>query len=351
MQYPETSEGEAQAQGVSYTIHVNEALCTGCGLCEAFCPVEVFAWEGLSNVQDGSPLDASAPRRRPHVARAQDCWGCETCAGQCPENAISIEASAAALAAQAVRPTSPPLDPGTQGLYAQWAHCLKEVLGLRWEPVAISLVKAGDPLPDVPLPKERLRFCQSLMAARRGRTLLMPANRHACPDGTSILGLTPMPKKLASGELYILFHKLDSLEAAKRMVHERPCLEPRSIDATVVAPLGKAPCAADVVAVIAQPEQIMWLCMATSYYTGHRHDFHASGYNAQCVETTLLPYLNGEINISFGCYGCRASSDVCDDLMMMGIPVAKMSEIVAGLTELGRKAIPQSRAKIYLPPF
>lgn len=320
---------------VAYSIHINQDLCTGCGLCEAFCPVNVF------EMNEGSP----------NPIRPLDCWGCETCAGQCPTHAIRIEASAAVRAAQNNRETAPPLDKETQELYASWSRALMEALSLRWRPVAISLIAAGEPLPDVPLPEERLRFCQSLMAARRGRSLMMPANRHACPDGTSILGLTPMPEKLASGELYILFNKLDSVEAAKRMVHERPCLPARSVDATVVTPLDDARCKADVIAIIAQPEQIMWLSMATSFYTGHRHDFHASGYNAQCVETTLLPYTSGEINISFGCYGCRASSDVGDDLMMMGIPVTLMPDIVKGLAELSKKAIPQSRAKIYLPPF
>jgi uncharacterized protein (DUF169 family) len=189
------------------------------------------------------------------------------------------------------------------------------------------------------------------MAARRGRSFMMPANRHACPDGTSILGLTAMPAKLASGELYILFHKLDSIEAAQHMVHERPCLEPRTIDATVVTPLAQVATTPQVIAVIAQPEQVMWLLMSSSYYSGHRHDLHASGYNAQCVETTLLPYTTGELNVSFGCYGCRASSDVGDDLMFVGIPVQLMDTVISGLQELGKKAIKQSRNKIYLPPM
>lgn len=325
----------SQHNDIAYAINFNESLCIGCGLCEAFCPVNVIEMiEG-----------------QPKATHPEECWGCETCAGQCPEHCIRIEASAAAVAARDEREVAPPLDKETKEMYASWAKTMEEVLGLRWTPVIISLIKAGEPFPDVPMPEERLRFCQSLMAARRGRSLLMPANRHACPDGTSILGLTPMPEKLASGELYILFNKLDSVEAAQRMVLERPCLEPRSVDATLVAPLNNAPCEADVIAVVAQPEQIMWLSMATSYYTGHRHDFHASGYNAQCVETTLLPYTNNEINISFGCYGCRASSDVGDDLMMMGIPVSLMPDVVKGLKELGKKAIPQSRAKVYLPPF
>jgi uncharacterized protein (DUF169 family) len=249
------------------------------------------------------------------------------------------------------RQPAEPLPEDKRALYREWAHTLKDVLGLRWAPVAISLIPAGDPLPDVPVPSERLRYCQSLMAARRGRSIMMPANRHACPDGTAILGLTDLPRKLASGELYKLFRKLDSVEAARTMVAERPHLPPRSIDATVVTPLASAVTEPQVIAVFAEPEQVMWLCMSASYYTGHRFDFHASGYNAQCVETTLIPYTTGEPNISFGCYGCRASSDIGDNIMFMGIPAALMPTVVKGLRELGAKAIPQSRNKIYLPPL
>ena len=326
---------------VRYTIEIDQKRCTGCGLCEAFCPVDVFEMR----VDEG---DVFAPI----VIDAKACWGCETCAGQCSEHAIKVTAiNESDTDFFQNREIAPALPEEKRTLYSSWASTLKSILGLRWEPVAISLVPAGAPLPDVPIPTERLRYCQSLMAARRGVSLMMPANRHACPDGTSILGLTEMPAKLASGELYILFHKLDSIEAAKRMVHERPCLKPRSIDATVVTPLAQAVCEPEVIAIALQPEQAMWLLMSSSYYTGHRHELHASGYNAQCVETTLLPRETGKINVSFGCYGCRASSDIGDDLMFVGIPAVLMPDIISGLEELGKKAIPQSRAKIYLPPM
>jgi uncharacterized protein (DUF169 family)/NAD-dependent dihydropyrimidine dehydrogenase PreA subunit len=319
---------------VRYDVSIDLDRCTACGLCEAFCPVDVFA------LDDGLP-QATAPEL---------CWGCETCAGQCPTDAIRVSCQGG-VDLFAGRPKAALLPAEKAALYRDWSRILKETLGLRWNPVAISLIPAGEPLPDVPIPKERLRYCQSLMAARRGRSLMMPANRHACPDGTSILGLTAMPAKLASGELYILFHKLNDIAAAQRMVRERPCLEPRTIDATVVTPLESAATEPQVIAIAALPEQAMWLLMSSSYYSGHRHDLHASGYNAQCVETTLLPYATGEINVSFGCYGCRAASDVSDDLMFVGIPVDLMPTVIEGLQELGKKAIPQSRAKIYLPPM
>jgi uncharacterized protein (DUF169 family)/NAD-dependent dihydropyrimidine dehydrogenase PreA subunit len=323
--------------GVSYAVAIDDERCTNCGLCAAFCPVEVFEERAL----DGPT---------PHVAHPELCWGCETCVGQCPVSAVHVTVEGG-VDPFVNREKAEPLEEEELQSYRDWAHVLKEVLGLRWSPVAISLIPAGSPLPDVPVPNERLRYCQSLMAARRGRSILMPANRHACPDGTAILGLTDLPRKLASGELYKLFHKLDSVEAAQNMVRERPHLEPRTIDATVATPLDQAICRPQVIAVFAEPEQVMWLCMSAAYYTGQRFDFHASGYNAQCVETTLIPYTSGKPNISFGCYGCRASSDIGDNIMFMGIPVDLMPTVVKGLKELGKKAIPQSRNKIYLPPL
>ena len=329
-------------------IVLDEGRCTGCGLCIDFCPVSVF---DLVEVDD---------RRLPRPTRAYDCWACDTCVGQCPTGALHVVETPAPigekvagepnLKGKTLAKQAQTLSDEQKGRYASWSGVLEKVLGLRWEPVAITLVPAGVPLPPVLQPRTKLRFCKSLMAARREKSLLMPPRCHACPDGTAILGLTEIPRKLASGELYIRFGKLASIEAALQMIAERPRLKPRSVQATLVTPLAGAALPPDVVAIIAQPEQMMWLCMAASFYTGRRADFKVGGYNAQCVEVTLLPYTTGKINVSFGCYGCRASSDIGDEMMFMGVPVGEMPGLVAGLEELVRKAIPDSRAKVYLPP-
>lgn len=324
-------------------IEIDQSRCTGCGTCADFCPVSVFEMQ---------PFNGTG-YKRPAPIRIEACWGCDTCVGQCPSNALRVTQPH-----QESQPATSPhktsedsrYDPQQRWQCFEWASILERALLLRWPPVAINLIPATEALPDVPKPRTKLRFCQSLMAARRGKSLLMPADCHACPDGTSILGITEIPPKLASGELYIRFGKLASLEAARQMVAERPKLAERSIQATLVTPLSKAPALPDVVAIIAQPEQMMWLCMAASYFTGKKFEFKVSGYNAQCVETTLLPYTTGKINISLGCYGCRASSDIGDDMMFMGVPRTQMPQLINGVAELSKKAIPDSRAKIYLPP-
>ena len=320
-----------------YRIANNAERCVSCGLCVAFCPCEV-----LEADEDG----------RPFAARIDDCVGCTTCAGNCPQRALSVEATGdAAYDPFAGEERAQPISRERREQYRQQQRIIMEKLGLRWQPAAVGLIEKGELLPDVPLPPENLRFCQAMMAARRGASILMPPHRHSCPDGTSIFGMTGVPEKLATGEIYVLFHKLVNAEAAARMVAERPTLPPKSRRATYVAPLAKTGREPEVVVFTGTPEQMMWLCMSMSYYTGHRFDFHASGFNSMCVEAVLYPLMEQEPNITFGCYGCRAATDSGEDMMFMGIPANRLEVVVDGLTELAKKSIPDSRMKVYVPPI
>ncbi len=323
-------------------IQIDASCCTGCGQCVEFCPFEVL---------ELAKAEEAGNRTIARAARQERCSMCDTCVGQCPEGAIHVAESKAVTDAlgHKMAHRAAPIGDDERLQYQEWHEALSRTLSLRWNPVAVSLIPADAPVPDAPFPPSKLRHCQSIMAARRGCSFLMTSDCHACPDGTHILGITDIPPKLASGELYVRFGKLDSMEAARQMVKERPHLPGRSIGATLVAPLKDAIHTPDVIVVVANPEQLMWLCMAASYYTGRRFEFKVSGYNALCVESTVIPYTSGKINISLGCYGCRGASDISDDLMFMGIPLAEMPMVIQGLGELGKKAIPDSRAKIYLP--
>ncbi|MDO4291031.1 MAG: DUF169 domain-containing protein [Eggerthellaceae bacterium] len=320
-----------------YKITNDPTRCVQCGLCVAFCPCYVLEFN-----DEGYP----------YAAHASACVGCTTCAGNCPKRALLVEATGdAAYNPFADEPRSEPIASDLREQYAEWQRVIMEKLDMRWQPVAVSLIDKDEPLPDVPMPPENLRFCQAMMAARRGASILMPPHKHSCPDGTSIFGMTGVPEKLATGEIYVLFHKVVNAEAAARMVAERPTLPPKSRRATYVAPLNKTVREPEVVVFTGTPEQMMWLCMSMSYYSGHRHDFHASGFNSMCVEAVLLPMENDEPNITFGCYGCRAASDIGEDMMFMGVPTHLLPTIAQGVTELAKRVIPDSRNKIYVPPI
>ena len=315
--------------------------CVGCDLCVQLCPKEVLA--------SGNKGAKEVPR----VVNAEECCACMTCAGKCPQGVILITQNAP-LKRYIDDENEKPFEPLTaeeSRTYAGYSEVLEDILKLRSKPVAISLIRNGEPLPHIPVPSVRLRYCQALIMARRGLSMLMPADSHSCPDGASILGLGKVPRKLATGEIYVQLGKLATREAAEKMVRERPALPENSMRATLVTPLEKTVMKPDVIAVMAPPETMMWICMASTYYSGKRSTFQMSSYNAQCVETTLFPYTTGEMNTSLGCYGCRAISDLGEDMMFIGIPLDKMPSLIEGLRYLGRKAIKDCRAKVYLPPL
>lgn len=228
---------------------------------------------------------------------------------------------------------------------------LTNMLTLRWSPVAVKLLKPGEKVPDhVYEPSVPLRHCQAITAARRGNSLYMPPSKHACPDGAAIMGLVPMSPKLRSGELYLLFKKLPTIECAQKMIATRQEFEAGTYAATVLAPLEDAEFEPDVVIFTIYPEQMMWLCCASSYSTGERHTFHTSGYNSTCADLTVQVMKNQKMNISFGCYGARAISDISDFEAYVSVPYQQLPTLVGALQKLSVKSIPEARRKIYMPP-
>ncbi|MCQ2752027.1 MAG: DUF169 domain-containing protein [Coriobacteriales bacterium] len=319
-----------------YKIIHDSDKCLKCGLCVAFCPNDCLEM-----------TDAG-----PKVIDIENCVGCMTCNGNCQVKALQVEALTDAIFdPYKDEKRAPKIDDTLQTQFKEWEEACIEALNLRWKPVAVNLIAKDEALPDCKMPPNNMRFCEALMAARRGASILMPPHKHSCPDGTSIFGMTDVPKKLATGEIYMLFHKLDNKEAAANMVRERPTLPKFSMRATYVAPLSKTVRKPEVVVFTGTREDMMWLTMSMSYYTGERFNYKVSGYNSMCVEAVLYPFLEKQANITLGCYGCRAASDIGEDMMFMGVPIEMMPTVVDGLKELSKKAIPDSRNKIYLPPI
>lgn len=233
----------------------------------------------------------------------------------------------------------------------EFAESLKNMLSLRWSPVAVKLLKPGEDIPEnVVEPSTPLRHCQAITIARRGTSLYMPPSKHACLDGAAIMGLVPMSPKLRSGELYLLFKKLPNIECAQKMIAARPEFAAGTYRATVLAPLEDAIFDPDVVIFTIYPEQIMWLCCASSYGSGERHVFHTSGYNSTCADLTVQVMKSQKMNISFGCYGARAISDINDFEAYLSVPFNQLPSLVESLEKLSVKSIPEARRKIYMPP-
>jgi uncharacterized protein (DUF169 family) len=231
--------------------------------------------------------------------------------------------------------------------YADLSKILVDSLGLRNEPVAVTLIKKGQDIPsDYHVVDGATRHCQSIMKARKGEKLCVPAERNACPVGSSALGECPIPEKVRSGEFHHKTGMYDSEAAAAKMIEMRTALPEGSVIATVVSPLSEATVEPDVVIVVGLPEQIYWIVpVAETYMEGGRATLTTASFQASCVDTTIIPFLTGKVNISLGCLGCRKNSDILPEEMLVGIPWSQFENIVAVIEKMSKGAIPKARQR------
>ncbi|MCX6651513.1 MAG: DUF169 domain-containing protein [Methanomassiliicoccales archaeon] len=229
--------------------------------------------------------------------------------------------------------------------YAKCSQVLMDVLELKNEPVAVTLVKKGQPLPEgYQVPEKSIRHCQSIMRARKGEMLLLTGEKHACHVGGSALGIVPIPEKVKTGEFHYNIGMFDTVAAAKRMIDERPQLECGSVIATAISPLSKTQIAPDVIIVTGTPEQMYWLLpVAAKFFEGGKMTVELEPFQATCAYATVYPYLYDTLHMSIGCYGCRKSTDLEPSEMLVGIPATKLESVVKALERL--KA-PREKGKI-----
>jgi uncharacterized protein (DUF169 family) len=232
--------------------------------------------------------------------------------------------------------------------YAEMSKKIVDTLGLRKEPVAITLIKKGQSIPEgYSEPATPIRHCQSIMRARHGEMLVVPGSKQACPVGGSALGLVPLPEKVKSGEFHHNMGMFETSEGAAKTMAARAHLEQGSFIATAVAPLSKATLEPDVVVFTGTPEQMFWLIPAASTFSlGGRVTVDMAAVQASCVDSTVIPYVTGNVNISLGCFGCRKTTDILPEEMLVGVPKNKLAEIARSLDKLAASGtIQKSRTK------
>jgi len=204
---------------------------------------------------------------------------------------------------------------------------LVEMLGLKYEPVGVTLYLEGEPLPgDVPFHRESLKsYCQALTLAGEGRTLLLAKEQMGCKLGTAVLGF----EKAKEFEEYVDDGVLEkygvglfaSEEASAATMRRALYLEKGRTRAVLVAPLAAFAEPPQVVVFTADSEQIMWLLYALNYERGGPLNLPQSGGAlGGCSDITALPLLQGVPNVTFLGLGCRlkAAIDACH--LMLGLP-------------------------------
>ena len=205
-------------------------------------------------------------------------------------------------------------------------------LGLKYEPVGVTLYRETDPLPSgLAFSAENLKsYCQAVALAGKGRTLLLAKEQMGCKLGTSVLGFEQdLEAFLDDGVLEKYGVGLyGSEEASAATILHSTYLEKGKTRAALIAPLAAFTELPQVVVFTADSEQVMWLLYAVNYDRGGRMDLPQSGGAlGGCADITALPLLQGIANVTFLGLGCRLKSGLDPCHLMMGAPGSTLAAL------------------------
>lgn len=220
------------------------------------------------------------------------------------------------------------------------------ILGLVGSPMGVRLLAAEEGDPPGALVLRRHRYCQALMRARRGESVLLDAHGIACPAAAAAFGFRPLSEGLRSGAGLVGFGIVADPAVGRRMFETMPHLESGRVRALHLFPLDSADAVPDVIVVEDEVEKLMWIGLAyLNVRGGERVQSSTAVLQATCVDSTVIPYLENRLNLGYGCYGCRDATDLAGSETALGFPGALLAGIVAHLEYLNRKALPTARAK------
>jgi len=223
------------------------------------------------------------------------------------------------------------------------AQDLVAALTLKYEPVGVTLYQEKDSLPpNLPFTEEKFKsYCQALVLAGEGRTLLLAKEQMGCKLGTAVLGFEKgreLEEFLDDGVLEKYGVGLYATEeASAATIRKAVYLEPGKTRAAFIAPLSACTKTPQVVVFTGDSEQVMWLLYAVNFEKGGRMDLPQSGGAlGGCSDITALPLLQGIPDITFLGLGCRIKTGLDPCHLMLGIPGRDLESTHRHLQEMAK---------------
>jgi MtaA/CmuA family methyltransferase len=202
-------------------------------------------------------------------------------------------------------------------------------------PVAIRMLKVGEPIPDrAKRPardfKKLSMNCQVIdMARRYGWMIALTREDHICSLGIAALGFEKPTHLHASGTLCEGMYT-ETKEAGQRSEAASDRFPVGEYATLLVAPLDRATFEPHLVCVYGNPAQVMRLVQGALWKRGGKLPSGFSG-RIVCSDIIVTTMLSGEPQVVMPCSGDRIFGQTQDHEMAFTIPWDRMEDVVEGL--------------------
>ncbi len=219
---------------------------------------------------------------------------------------------------------------------AEYLETWREVLNLQSEPVGITILFTKEDYDAYPVEEIRaaMPYCMMVkQAAVSDKAIKCRLEHHKCDGATTALALEPSTERIESGQEYYSYKLYSSVATARRMRESIRSLHrmPVSTYGVAVVPLKDCEQTPDVIITMTNALQSMRLVQGYSYRFGKKPNIDLGAMQAMCSELTVVPYLNGDMNVSVLCPSTRMLCKWSENDMAVGIPYELLEQITEGI--------------------
>jgi len=202
-------------------------------------------------------------------------------------------------------------------------------------PIAIRMVKDGEPLPErVKRPVQDLGFqtaiCQGFSIARRyGWPLAIGAEDVSCPGAKEAFGFAPLVDFYVQGYMCAgMYTETPEAGAVTEAAVDK--FPEGAYRYLLVAPLHRTAFEPHVVVLYGTPAQVMRLVTAALWKHGGRITSSFSG-RIDCADSVITTMRTDQPQVILPCYGDRIFGQAEEHEMAFAVPASWFDEIVEGL--------------------
>ncbi|PAB59576.1 DUF169 domain-containing protein [Anaeromicrobium sediminis] len=178
----------------------------------------------------------------------------------------------------------------------------------------------------------KMNYCVMVKVAMNGTGLKACGDDLVCIAGGRTLGLIEIDDFHRSGQngknLGIYRH----MTTAKN-IRDRMCYCTHKAYGVMVKPLEDYAHEPDVVLMVTNPYNIMRILQGYSYFYGMHSTYQMVGNQGICSESTALPYMSNNINVSMLCIGTRHKAGWKDNELAIGIPFNRFQTLSQGVMD------------------
>ncbi|HUT26009.1 MAG TPA: DUF169 domain-containing protein [Sumerlaeia bacterium] len=228
-------------------------------------------------------------------------------------------------------------------IWQEWSKTLKETLGLKGSPVAItfSIDPGREPSPG------KHWVCQTIKDARDGKTVCLAEKNSACPGGAVYLGFRPRPSGEQARPLQRFLVHGEKLFCSVAAFHRAMALTTQPplglADRVLFAPLEAAETEPDLVLFLCSAEQACRLVTLATYSNGISPKVEMVG--SACHMAIGYPLVSGEVNVSLLDYTARKMKRYDPNELIVTVPYYRMPDLLAAIPRCTAGA-----AKTEMPP-